>query len=61
MSGLSFSKYDHLRDVVAHTHTDLQAAGKMLRRLRWVAAWKKARQGYARLGKALDTGKGTAQ
>jgi len=61
MSGLSFSKYDQLRDVVAHTHTDLQAAGKMLCRLRWIAAWKKVRQGYARLGKALDTCDGAAQ
>ena len=61
MSYLSFSKYDQLREVVSHTHTDLRVAVKMLYRLRWIAAWKKARQGYARLGKALDTGEGEAQ
>lgn len=51
----SFTPFDHLRDEVLHAHTDLRVAVKMLRRLRWIAAWKKARQGYHRLGNALDT------
>ena len=49
------SEHDRLRCAALHAHADLRAAGQMLRRLRWIAAWKKLRQGYDRLDKALDT------
>lgn len=57
MTALKIAPEDHLREVVAHTHTDMKVALKMLRRMRWIAAWRKLEQGYNRLGKALDAGR----
>ncbi|MFA7347277.1 MAG: hypothetical protein WCZ86_05915 [Desulfurivibrionaceae bacterium] len=51
-----FTPHDHLRDAVLHAHTDMTVGIRMLRRGRLMAAWKKMRQGYYRLGRALDSG-----
>lgn len=56
---MKVSPADQMREVVAHTHTDMTVALKMLRRLRLPSAWRKLQQGYHRLGKALDTGSTT--
>lgn len=55
MNKLEVSQEDHLRETIAHTHTDLRVALMMLRRWRVMAAWKKLQQGYDRLGKALES------
>jgi len=55
MSAIRISQADQLRDTVLHAHTDLRVALKMLRGLRWIAAWRKLQQGYHRLGTVLDT------
>ena len=55
MSTIKVSQADHLRETIAHTHTDLRVALMMLRRWRVLAAWRHLEQGYNRLGKALDT------
>lgn len=52
--GLSVTKADRFRCAVFHAHADLRMAIKMLRRLRFFAAWQRARQGYDRLGKVLE-------
>ena len=55
MNKLEVSQEDHLRETIAHTHTDLRVAIKLLRKLRWIKAWRKMHQGYDRLGKALES------
>jgi len=54
---LNIPPNDHLREVVAHAHTDITVGIKLLRRWRPIKAWRKLQQGYERLGKALDTGR----
>ena len=57
MTTLKIPPNDHLRDAVVHAHTDMTVGIRMLRKWRWIAAWRKLQQGYERLGKALDTGR----
>lgn len=54
MTALNLTPADHLRDTIRHAHADLRAAGKLVKRGRPVLAWRKIRQGYERLGKALE-------
>jgi len=53
------SEHDLIRCAALHAHADLRVAIKLLRRLRWIKAWRKMHQGYSRLGKALDTKEAT--
>lgn len=55
MSGIVVSHADHLRDAALHAHADMRMALKMLRRFRFVKAWRKMWQGYDRLDQALNT------
>lgn len=52
---ISPSDHDLIRCAALHAHADLQVAIKLLRRLRWIKAWRKMHQGYARLDKALES------
>lgn len=52
---LKISDHDHLRDAAMHAHADMRVGIKLLRKCRFVKAWRKMQQGYDRLDKALDT------
>ncbi|MHB1227686.1 MAG: hypothetical protein ACYC0O_09200 [Desulfurivibrionaceae bacterium] len=52
---IKISDHDHLRDAALHAHADMRVAIKLLRKLRWIKAWRKMHQGYDRLGKALES------
>lgn len=52
--GLTATPADRLRCAALHAHADLRVAGRMLRRLRLIAAWRKAKNGYERLGRILE-------
>lgn len=47
------TRSDRIRCAAVHAHADLRVAGRMLCRLRLIAAWQKLKSGYARLDRAL--------
>lgn len=55
MSAIEIKPPDHLRDAALHAHADLRVGIKMLRKGRFITAWRKMQKGYDRLDKALDT------
>ena len=55
--GITVTPADRLRCAAFHTHADLRVAVKMLRRMRFISAWRCFQRGYDRLGKVVESEK----
>lgn len=52
--GITVTQADRLRCAALHSHADLRVTVKMLRRLRFIAAWRCFQRAYDRLGKVVE-------